>query len=161
MSKRRRDQADSQNAVDAVAPPPSKLPKTGSGPVIRVENPVSQGTGPSGPDELSSGESGGPTNNTSSPSTSDPPTAVDYQRPASPTGTPCRRQQAATMASDEETAEGPELVIEWVSPEQGPTTGGRNVFILGSNFPTDQMPLYASFGDNFTRAVRCSYLLFG
>ena len=155
MSKRPRNQAEDLDAVDAAGPPPSKLPKTGSGPVIRVENPVSQSAGPSGLDELSSGESGGPTNNKSS-STSDPPIAVDTHHPASPAGTPilpCRYHQAVSVASHQENADGLDLVIEKVIPKQGPTIGGPEICIWGSNFPTDQKPLYARFGDNFARAV--------
>ena len=150
VSKRRRDLAEDLVAVDASVPPPLKLRKTGSGGVIRVENPVSQGAGPSGLDG-----SRGPTNNKSS-STSGPPTAVDHHLPAAPTGAPipsCRPHLAVNAVSHQETADGPDLVIDRVVPGRGPTTGGPDICIWGSNFPTDQRPLYAGFGDNFARAV--------
>ena len=151
-----RNQGEDLDAGDAVVPPPPKLLKTGSGCFSRAGNPVSQGAGPSGVDEHSSGDSRGLTNNFSS-GTSDPPAVVNNLHPASPVEAPmpsCRPHQAVNAASDEETADGRNLVIEWVAPDRGPTTGGRNIFILGSNFPTDATPLYASFGDNFARAVR-------
>ena len=137
-----------------MVPPPSKLPKTGTRRVRRVEKPVSQGAGPSGLDELSSGDSRGPTNNISS-GTSDQPVAMDNYNPTFPAEVPMpsHRPHHAVAASDEETADGQDLIIEWVSPPRGPMIGGQQIFILGSNFPTDQMPLYASFGDNFARAV--------
>ena len=156
MSKRPRNQAEDLDAVDAVVPPPPKLPKTDTGRVSRVENPVSQGAGPSGLDEHSSGDSRGPTNNTSS-GTSEPRAAADNHHSASPAEVPMppfRPHQAANAASVEETADGSDLVIEKVFPNRGPTTGGPEICILGSNFPKDQMPLYASFGENFARAVR-------
>ena len=155
MSKRTRDQAEDLDAVDAVVPSPSKLPRTGASRVSRVENPVSQGAGPSGLDELSSGDSRGPTNNISS-GTSDPPSALDNHHPSSSAGAPMpsfQPNQAVNAASDEETADGRNLVIERVFPNRGPMIGGQDIILLGSNFPTDQVPLYASFGDNFTRAV--------
>ena len=151
VSKRRRDQAEDLDAVDAVVPP-SKPRQTGSG---RVEKPVSRGAGPSDLDEIPSGESRGPTSNKSS-STSGPPAVVDNHRPAAPTGAPipsCRPHQAVNAASHQEFADGLDLVIEKVIPKQGPTTGGPEICIWGSNFPTDQRPLYARFGDNFARAV--------
>ena len=151
-----RNQGEDLDAVDTEVLPPSKLPKTGPGHVSRFENPVSQGAGPSGLDEHSSGDSRGPTNNISS-GTSDPPAAVDNHHPTSPAEAPMpsrRPHQAVNAASDEETADGPGLVIEKVFPNRGPTTGGPEICILGSNFPTDQMPLYASFGNNFARVVR-------
>ncbi len=155
VAKRVRNQVEELDARDAVVPPPPKLPKTGSGGVNRFEGPVSRGAGP-GRYEHSSGDSRGPTNNISS-GNSDPPAAVDNHHPTSPAETAmpsCRPHQAANAASDEETADGWGLVIERVYPNRGPTTGGPEICILGSNFPTDQMPLYASFGDNFARVVR-------
>ena len=156
MSKLPRNQEDDLAAVDTVLPPPPKLPKTGSGRVSRFEGLASQGAGPSGLGEHSSGDSRGPTNNISS-GTSDPPAAVDHHHLTSPAEAPtpfCQPHQAVKAASGEETADGRDLVMDLVSPDRGPMTGGQNILILGSNFPTDQMPLYASFGDNFTRAVR-------
>ncbi len=65
----------------------------------------------------------------------------------------CRNHLAVSAASRQEMADGLDLVIEKVLPNRGPTTGGPEIGIWGSNFPTDHVPLYAGFGDNFTRAV--------
>jgi hypothetical protein len=61
--------------------------------------------------------------------------------------------QAVNAADDEGAADGRDLVIEKVVPNRGPKTGGPEIGIWGSNFPTNYMPLYARFGDNFARAV--------
>ena len=156
LPPRTRNRTEDIDGVDGVDLPPSKLHRIESGRVSRFENPVSQGADPSGPDELSSGDSRRPTNNTSS-GTSEPPAAVDNHHPASPAEAAmpsCGPHQATNTATDEETVDGQDLVIEGVFPDRGPTTGGPKICILGSNFPTSQMPLYASFGDNFARAVR-------
>ena len=161
LPPRTRNQAEDVDGVDGVVPPPSKLPRTDSGRVSRVENPVSQGAGPSGLD--ASGDSRGPTSNTS-PGASEPLTAVDNHHPSSPAEAPepsYLLHKAVNAASDEEAVDGRDLVIEGVFPDRGPTTGGPKICILGSNFPTDQMPLYASFGDNFARAVRLLSPSFG
>ena len=156
MSKRTRNQVEDLDAANGVVLPPPKLPKTGSGGFSRVENPVSQGAGPSGLDERSPGDSRGQTNNIS-PGTSGPPaTSVASHRPASSAESPmpsCRNNLAVSAASQQETADGLDPVIEKVIPHRGPATGGPEIGIWGSNFPTDHMPLYAGFGDNFARAV--------
>ena len=155
MSKRTRNQED-LDAVDAVVLPPRKLPKTGSGSFRRVGNPESQGAGPSGVDEISSGDSRDQTNNVS-PGTSGPPaTSVASHRPVSSAESPmpsCRNNLAVSAAGRQENEDGLDPVIEKVIPHRGPATGGPEIGILGSNFPTDHMPLYAGFGDNFARAV--------
>ncbi len=164
MLKQTKNQGEDQDARDAVVPPPSKLPKTGSGGFSRVGNLMSQGAGPSGLDELSSGDSGGPTNNIASGTSGPPANSVDSHRPASPAESPMpswRYDQAVNAVRREETADGLGLVIEKVIPNHGPTTGGPEICILGLNFPTDQMPLYARFGDNFARAVHLLSHSFG
>jgi len=45
-------------------------------------------------------------------------------------------RQAATAASDEETMGGPDAVIERTNPSRERTTGGLEIWISGSNFPT-------------------------
>ena len=154
MSKLPRNQEDDLAAVDTVLPPPPKLPKTGSGRVSRFEGPAPCDAGPSG--ERSSGDSRGQTNNIS-PGTSGPPaTSVASHRPASSEESPmplCRNNLAVSAAGRQETADGLDPVIEKVIPHRGPATGGPEIGIWGSNFPTDHMPLYAGFGDNFARAV--------
>ncbi len=156
MSKQTRNQGEDLDTVDAVVQPPPKLPKTRSGGFSRVGNPVSQGVGPSGLDELSPGDSRGPTNNISSGTSGPPATSVASHRPASSSESPmasCRNHLAVSAASRQETADGLDPVIERVIPNRGPATGGPEIGIWGSNFPTDHMPLYAGFGDNFARAV--------
>ena len=44
-----------------------------------------------------------------------------------------------------------ETCVELVVPEEGPTTGGKRIVILGRNFPAT--PLYVWFGGNSVRAV--------
>ena len=44
-----------------------------------------------------------------------------------------------------------EACVELVVPEEGPTTGGKRIVILGRNFPAT--PLYVWFGSNPVRAV--------
>jgi hypothetical protein len=61
--------------------------------------------------------------------------------------------QAVNAADDEGAADGRDLVIEKVVPNRGPKTGGPEICIWGSNFPTNHMPLYARFGDNSARAA--------
>ena len=154
-----RGPADDGDAVDAVVPPPSSLLRTDSGHVDQVGIPASQSAGPSAPEELSSRYPTGRTNTTPSsiPSTSGGPVpSADNHRPAfSAEALISSRQCLPTVnaAGDAEVVDGRDLVIEKVVPNRGPTTGGPEVCILGSNFPTDQMPLYARFGDNFARAV--------
>ena len=141
--------------MDAVDPRPSKLPRTGSGRVGHVGNPLSQGNGPSGLAELSSGDSRGPTNNILS-GTSEPPAApMDNHHPAcSAEALISSHQRPQTVnAADDEEADARGLVIHNLFPNQGPTVGGKDIYIWGSNFPTDILPLYARFGDNFAHAV--------
>jgi len=137
-----------------VVPPPHKLPKTGSGRANRDRNQASQRAGPPGPDELASGDPRGPEINIS-PGTSVPPAPpVDTHHPASPVEAPMPSQQGRQVlnaASDRETADGQEAVIERTNPSRGPTTGGPEIWISGSNFPAGL--LYARFGDNFAHAV--------
>ena len=66
-------------------------------------------------------------------------------------------RQAAIATSDEETMDGHDAVIERTNPNRGPMTGGPEIWISGSNFPQGLTPLYAGFGDNFTRAVGVLY----
>ena len=63
----------------------------------------------------------------------------------------CQSRQAT---SDEETSlDGRNAVIERTNPSRGAMSGGPDIWISGSNFPTAKTPLYARFGDNFARAV--------
>jgi len=42
-------------------------------------------------------------------------------------------------------------LMEEVSPERGPVTGGMHITIFGENFPST--PLFVAFGNNWVRAV--------
>ena len=44
-----------------------------------------------------------------------------------------------------------DTLLEEVVPETGPTTGRKQIILLGEHFPS--VPLYVRFGDNWTRAV--------
>ena len=66
---------------------------------------------------------------------------------------PQQSHQIVNTAGVEETADWPDLVIERTNPSRGPTTGGPEIWISGSNFPTGLTSLYVRFGDKFARAV--------
>jgi len=71
---------------------------------------------------------------------------------------PSRQSRQTVIAtSNEETTDGRDTVIERINPSQGPTTGGPEIWISGSNLPTGLTPLYARFGDNFAIAVGVLY----
>ena len=50
-------------------------------------------------------------------------------------------------------------VIEGTNPGQGPTTGGIEIWIYGTNLPNGSTPLYARLGENVTRVVSANELL--
>ena len=137
------------DAIDAAVPPPSKLPRTGPGRVDRVGGPVSQSPGPSRLNELSPGDSRGARDDISSGSSGPPATLVDNPDPVSPAEVPMPSCQPA----NDEPEDGQGVVVEKVNPKQGPTTGGPEIWISGSNFPTDLRLLYVRFGNNSARAV--------
>jgi hypothetical protein len=142
-----------------VVPPPSKLPRTGYGRTSRVGDSVSQVPGPSRLNELPSGDSRGPTDSISSGTSGPPAALVDNYHPVSPTEAPMPScQQAANVANDE-IEDGQGVVVERINPKQGPTTGGPEIWISGSNLPTDLRPLYVRFGVNSARAVGVLSLL--
>jgi len=119
-------------------------------------NPAPQSTLSSGPDALSSGDSRGSTNIISSGTSENPVPPVDNRRPSSPAEALMPSHQShetVNTASDEEIADGRSVVIERINPSQGPTAGGPEIWITGSNFPTHLKPLYARFGDNFAHVV--------
>ena len=81
---------------------------------------------------------------------------ADIHHLSSPAEAPMSYRQARqtlNAASDEEITDGGDVVVERTNPSRGPTTGGQEIFIQGSNFPTGLTPLFARFGDNFARAV--------
>src|SRR5258706_619173 len=156
LPPRTRHQGEGIDAIDAVAQPPLKLPRTDSGHAGRIGNPASHSIGPSGSKPLSSGDSRGPTNSIPSGTSENPVPFVDNHQSASPAeplmlSQQCR--QTVNTAGVEETADWRDLVIDRTNPSRGPTTGGPEVWISGSNFPTGLTSLYVRFGDNFARAV--------
>ena len=138
LPPRTRSQAEEGDAVDAVAPPPSKVSRKGSsrgGRSGRVGNPVLQDAAP----------------RLDEPFPAIPPGAI---RPPARAPMPFRQyHQIVNVADDEEAADGEDLVIAKVVPNRGAMAGGPEVCLLGSNFPTGQGPLYVRFGDKFTPAV--------
>ena len=160
MSKlppRARSQAEDVDAADAVAPP-SKLPRTGRSCVSHAGNPVSQGAGPFRRDELSSGDSGdsGASTDNIPSGTSGPPTAPlgnHNLESSAEAPVPSSQYNQAVNTANDETAVGEGVVVEKVNPKQGPTVGGPEIWISGSNFPTDPRPLYVRFGVNPARVV--------
>jgi hypothetical protein len=78
----------------------------------------------------------------------------NHPLPSSPEAPLGSRQprQAFNAATDEEPTDGQGAVIERTNPSRGPTTGGPEIWISGSNFPMG-LTLYARFGVNFARAV--------
>ena len=135
--------------VEEVASPPYKMPRMGSG---RVGSSASQRTCPPRPDNISTQGSTGPI----SFGNSEPPSSpVESHHLASPAeaSMPSRRRHHAVNAARSETADGRNVVVMQTNPRRGPMTGGTEIWIWGSDFPTDPMPLYARFGDNFARVV--------
>ena len=136
--------------VEDVVSPPYKLPRIDSG---RVGSPASQRTCPPRPDNISSEGSTVPI----SFGISEPPSSpVESHHLASPleASMPSRRHHhAVNAARRNETADGRNVVVMQTNPRRGPMTGGTEIWTWGSDFPTDPMPLYARFGDNFARVV--------
>ena len=150
MSKlppRTRSQAEDGDTVDSVVLPPSKVSRKGysrGGRSGRVGNPVLQDAAPRLDEPFPPGAIG-------------PPAApVDSHHPTPPAKAPMpsrQYHQTVNVADDEKAADGWDLVIAKVVPNRGPTAGGPEVCLLGSNFPTDHGPLYVRFGDKFTPVV--------
>ena len=134
------------DGVEDVVSPPYKL---GS---WRVGSPASQRACPPRPDNISIHGSIGPI----SLGISEPPVSpVESHHLASPAEAPIpsRRRHHAVNAARGETAVGRNVLVKQCNPRRGPMTGGTEIWIWGSDFPTDPMPLYARFGDNFARVV--------
>ena len=156
LPSRTRQPAADVDAVGPMVPPPPGLPRRYSGRAGRVGNRASQSTGPSGPETHSSGDSRGPTNSVPSGTSENPVPPMDNRHPVSPAEALVpshQRRQTVNTASVEGTEDGRDLVIERTNPSRGPTTGGPEIWISGSNFPTGLTSLYVRFGDNFARAV--------
>ena len=68
--------------------------------------------------------------------------------------------QPVTAMSEEETVDRRDPVLQEANPSRGPITGGPQIWIEGTDFPTGLAPLYARFGDNFARVVRTIFIPF-
>jgi len=157
LPPRARNRAEDADAMDDVVLTPQRVLRTVPGHSSPVRHPASQ-SGPSGLAGLSSGDSGDPTNSLP-PITSEfstPP--ADNHGPSSPAEAPMPSRlsrHAAIAASDEEAMDEHDAVVERLHPSRGPMDGGQDIWISGSNFPTDT--LYVRFGDNFASAVGVLY----
>jgi len=159
LPPRTRNQAEDVDAVDAIVLPPHKVFRTASGHSSLERNPASQ-SGPSGLAGLSSEDSRGPTNSIpSSTSEVSTPSADNHDlSPPADSPMPSRlSRQADIAASDEVTMDEHDAVVERIHPSRGPIPGGQDIWITGSNLPTDLAPLYVRFGDNFASAVGVLY----
>ena len=142
--------------VGDVAPPPTKRPRTRSRRAGRAGNAAPQSVVSSDPDEISFGDSRGSTNNIPLGTSENLVPPMEHRHPAPPAEAampPHQCRQTVNTPSGEETVDGLNLVIERINPCQGPTAGGPEIWISGSNFPTHLMPLYARFGDNCAHVV--------
>jgi hypothetical protein len=150
-----RHQAEEGDAVDAVSPP-LKVPRIVYGRASCPINSTSQSPEPSDQDKLSSGDSRGPSDSGASSHFSEPAIPpTDNHHLLFPSEVPIgprQSRQALNAASDEEPTDGWGTVVERTNPRRGPTTGGPEIWISGSNFPIG-LQVYVRFGDNFARAV--------
>jgi hypothetical protein len=125
---------------------------------------ISSSVRPSTPVQPSSGSSGGHSNTASISSQTNNPTLApasvrDLASPAPHAEPPRPTTIPPPSASVEDPMDGQNSVIEETNPARGPTTGGKHVWIYGSNLPSGSTPLYARFGENVTRVVSVSELL--
>ena len=66
---------------------------------------------------------------------------------------------SALPATVEDPMDGQDAVIKGTNPGRGPTTGGIEICIYGTNLPNGSTSLYARFGKNVARVVSTSELL--
>ena len=118
---------------------------------------------PSSQDRLSSGSSGGHGNVTGTSQLNNPtvPPASTQDLASPPPHADSFRPVgiSAPPATVEDPMDGQNAVIEGTNPGRGPTTGGIEIWIYGTNLPNGSTPLYARFGENVTRVVSTSQLL--
>ena len=112
---------------------------------------------------LSSGSSGGLGNvsGTSRPNNPTvPPVSAQHLASPPPYADLFRLVGISTPpATVEDPMDGHHAVIEGTNPGRGPTTGGIEIWIYGTNLPNGFTPPYARFGENVTRVVSTSELL--
>ena len=78
---------------------------------------------------------------------------VDDRHPLSPAESSMAACQSRQATSDKETLDGRNAVIERTNPNWGAMSGGPEIWISGSIFPTAKTPLYPRFRDNFACVV--------
>ena len=114
-------------------------------------------------DQPESGSSGGVGNVSSTSQTNNPTipsaSAQDLASPAPQVESSHPVGILVPSASFEDPMDGQNAVIEGTNPGRGPTTGGKEIWICGTNLPNDSTPLYARFGENVTRVVSANELL--
>ena len=153
VAKRNRDQLELEDGSNLPTPPRRNTRKKVPG-FVR-----SGAAGPSTQGQHSSGSSGSLDDVGCIPSQRNNPTflptgAQDRASPVPHAESSHSIRNPLPSAAFEETMDGRDAVIEETNPGRGPTTGGLNIWIHGSNLPGGSMPpLYARFGDNVTRVV--------
>ena len=158
VAKRTRDQLELEDGDNLPAAPRRntrrKVPHDNSS----VGTATSCSAGASTQGHLSSGSSGSLDNTGSVPSqtinTALPPTSIQDRASPVPHAESSRSiRVSAPSATVEGSIDGQDAVIEGTNPGRGPTTGGLEIWIYGSNLPDGSRPLYARFGENVTRVV--------
>jgi len=158
VAKRTRDQFELEDGGNLPAPPRRNTRRKAHCDNGFSRTATSCSVRPSTQDQRSSGSSGGLDNvgsifsQTNNPNSL--PTGVqDRASPAAHAETSRSTRILFPSATVEETMDGRDAVIEGTNPGRGPTTGGLDIWIYGSNLPDGSRPLYARFGDNVTRVV--------
>ena len=158
VAKRTRDQFELEDGGNLPAPPRRNIRRKSARDNGFARTATSCSVRPSTQDERTSGSSGGLDNVGSIFSQTNNPNFL-------PTGVQDRASPAAHAESSrstriplpsaivEETTDRRDTVIEGTNPGRGPTTGGIDILIYGSNLPDGSRPLYARFGDNVARVV--------
>ena len=158
VAKRTRDQFELEDEGNLPAPPRRntrrKVPRENG----FVRTATSCSVRPSTQDQRSSDSSGGLDNVVSIFSQTNNPNLLpagvqDRVSPAAQAELSRSTRILLPSATVQETMDGRDAVIEGTNPGRGPTTGGLDIWIYGSNLPDDSRPLYARFGNNVTRVV--------
>lgn len=151
VAKRTRDQLELEDGDNLPAAPRRNTRR-------KIPHDNGSATSCSTQGQLSSGSSGNLDNTGSVPSqtinTALPPTSIQDRASPVPHAESSRSiRVSAPSATVEENIDGQDAVIEGTNPGRGPTMGGLEIWIYGSNLPDGSRPLYARFGENVTRVV--------
>lgn len=153
LPPRTRYQAEDENAPVAVDQRSNKAANKVTSRASFVRSVVPQSASRSDEGQLSAGDFRGSINSRS-PRTSGPPMSpADNHLLVSPTEATIPSRPSVPPDRDEGIADGRGPVLEGINPNKGPISGGIDIWIEGSNIPTGLTPLYARFGDNFSRVV--------